>query len=275
MLSLQDKEEFVAKGANLKFISLLLIFALLLYLLPPFLSSQDNRYGNLIGFVYDKDRTTPIQGAVVKLKEISTGILYESSKSDDLGIFKCEGLKSGIYAFGVTSPQGDFNSDDLLGVLQNETAKISIGLNPYEEGVASAVQKVYQEQEQSGELMIARVVKYIPETKEAEIFIEKGLLQLGDRIHLKGATRDFYQDVKVLRVNGLPVKRAFPGQNCYLGLIKPTEIGDFVYVTYKRGLRPLFLKPLGIALVIAGTSAIVYGIVTLIEDDPPRSPFKK
>jgi hypothetical protein len=265
----------MARSAKLKFISLLLIFALLLYFLPPFLSSQDNRYGNLIGFVYDKDGTTPIQGAVVKLKEISSGILYESSKSDDIGIFKCDGLKSGIYAFGVTSPQGDFNSDGLLGVLGNETAKISIALNPYEEEVASAVQKVYQEQEQSGELMIARVVKYIPETKEAEIFIEKGLLQLEDRVHLKGNATNFTQDVKVLKVNGLPAKRVFPGQNCFFGVIKPTEIGDLVYVIYKRGLRPLFLKPLGIASVIAGTSAIVYGVVTLIEDDPPRSPFKK
>jgi len=265
----------MARGAKLKFISLFLIFALLLYFLPSFLSSQDNRYGNLIGFVYDKDGTTPIQGAVVKLREISTGVLYESSKSDDLGIFKLSGLKRGIYAFGVISPQGDFNSDDLLGVLENETAKISIALNPYEEGVASAVQKVYQEQEQSGELMIARVVKYIPETKEAEIFIEKGLLQQADRVHLKGNATNFTQDVKVLKVNGLPVKRVFPGQNCYLGVIKPTEIGDFVYVTYKRRLRPLFLKPLGIALVIAGTSPIVYGIVPLIEDEPTRSPFKK
>ena len=50
----------------------------------------------MIGFVYNKDGTTPLEGAVVKLKNISTSLIYESSKTDKLGVFKLERIDEGL-----------------------------------------------------------------------------------------------------------------------------------------------------------------------------------
>jgi len=263
------------KGARLKFVCAALFFFFLLSLSPLLAKTENNPRGNLAGFIYERGGTTPFEGAVVILKNISTGNLHESSKSDSLGVFRIEGLESGIYAFGVMTPQGDFHSDGLLGIQGNETAKVSISLNSYEQEVASALQEVLKEQEKSGEAQVARVVKYVPESKEAELFIEKGLLQAGDRIHVKGNASDFHQEAQGLKVNGLSAKRVMAGQNCSLGVIKAVEAGDQVYVTRKRGLPPLITNPSGAALIIAGTTAIVYGIIKLVETESPRSAYKK
>lgn len=265
----------MTKGASLRLLSAVLFVFFLSDFCLLLAKPEDMPRGNLVGFVYDKDGTTPIAGAVVRLKNISTGTLYDSSRSDGLGSFKVEGLKSGIYAFGVLTFLGDFHSDYMLGIREAETSKVSISLNPYQQEVAQAVQEVYKEQKISGESIIGRVIKYMPETGKAEVFIEKGLLKSGDRIHIKGKQTDFYQEVQDLKVNGLSVKRVLAGESCSLGVIKLVEIGDQVCVTCKWGLLPLIPKPLGTAMIIAGTSAIIYGVVKLIEDEPTKSAYKK
>jgi len=265
----------MTRGTSWRFLFLVLFFFFLLDFSELPAKSEDVPKGNLIGFVYDKDGITPIQGAVVMLKNISTGALYESSRSDGLGIFKAEGLKRGIYSFAVSTPEGDFHSDDLLGIRETETAKVSISLSPYENEVAHAIQEVYRDQKKSGESMIARVIKYMPETREAELFIEKGLIQSGDRIHVKGKLTDFHQEVEVLKVSGNSVKRVLAGQNCLLEVIKAVEVGDLVYVTCKTGLLPFIPKPFGKAMIIAGTTAIVYGVIKLAEKEQTLSAYKK
>lgn len=85
--------------------------------------------GNLIGFVYAEDGTTPVEGAVLKARNISTGKVYKSTKTDELGMFKIE-LDHGTYIAGVSTKEGDFNLNGLIGIKANETAKISLALKP-------------------------------------------------------------------------------------------------------------------------------------------------
>ena len=94
-----------------------------------------NERSDIIGFVYAKDGTTPLEGASVKFLNVSSNSIYESSKSDANGVFKIEGIESGLYVFGVITPQGDFILDDLVGmrVKENETVKLSVSLIPSEE----------------------------------------------------------------------------------------------------------------------------------------------
>jgi hypothetical protein len=53
--------------------------------------------GNVIGFICAKDGTTPLMGAAVKFKNLTSGSMFSSSKTDGCGIFNLEGIESGIY----------------------------------------------------------------------------------------------------------------------------------------------------------------------------------
>lgn len=236
--------------------------AVFLLCFPAFLRSENIAKGNIIGFVYDEDGTTPLENAVVKVKNISTGTIYESSKSDPNGVFAIQGVETGVYLYGVLTPQGEFSSENFFGVRVNEgdTAKLSISLTPYEQKVASAIQEVYKEQSISGEALVGTVIDYNFDAKTAEVLIVKGLLQLNDRIHAKGKATDFYQDVEELKLGHSPVKKIFAGQTANCKMKNSVKNGDLVYVVCKRGLLPLFLKPLGLASIIAGSAGIVVGI---------------
>lgn len=263
------KEDLMGKGIRGKVVFSGLIAAVLIFYSPQVLKGQVPSRGNLLGFVYGQDGTTPLSGAVVMVKNISSGRVYESAASDGLGIFKVQGLETGLYALGVTSPSGSFNSTDLVGVAANETAKIAIALNPYESAVREAVQQVNKDQQEKGESRIGHVVAFIAGGGQADVFIERGLLQSGDRIHVKGVNTDFYQDARGLMIQGASVRKAMAGQNCMLPLIKPCVAGDIVYVVCKRGIPPFFLAPLGIAAVVAGSAAL-----TPTGDEQTASPFK-
>jgi hypothetical protein len=149
------------------------------------LKAEETGKGNMIGFVYQKDATTPIEGAVVKLRNVATGTGYESTKSDKLGIFKVEDVEEGLYLVGVSAEEGDFNLNNLIGIRANETAKVSFALKPGEEE----------------------------------------------------------QEAK---------PKAKPG-----------------------GLAKFFLSPVGIAVVVAASAVIIYGVVKLSEKEPEASPFRR
>jgi hypothetical protein len=235
------------------------------------LRAQTPEKGNLVGFIFDKDGKTPIEGAVVILKNVSTGAVYRASPTDKQGLFKIDGLRKGIYSFGVTTSAGDFNGNELIGILANETSKMFVSLNPYEAQVQSAVLGVLKEQqEREGEARVGRVVGYNPNTREAEVFIEKGLLQLDDSIRVRGFSTDFNQDVKTMKIGGAAVMRALAGQNVLVKVAQAANLGDIVYVVCKRGVVPIFWVPLGAAVASLGT----LGLIELTKKECV-SPFKK
>lgn len=251
---------------------LLSVFVLGLAVLPA--AAQATARGNLIGYVYDKDGTTPVPNAVVKLRNINSGAIYEAPPADKTGFFKIENLSKGIYNFGITSSAGDFNSNDLVGIIENETTKLSISLSPYENEIRQSMQEIAREQSlKDNEARVGRVVQYLPTTKEAVVFIEKGVLQIDDRIRVRGVTTNFYQDVEAMGLDGAKIKRALAGQNPFLKTVRDAQTGDGVYLVCKKGVPPFFLTPCGIATVVGGIGALA-GIIT-VTDKTPVSAFKK
>ncbi len=237
--------------------------------------AQSVERGHLVGTIFTQDGKTPIVGAVVRLKNISTGSVSAAEPTDTQGNFRLENLSKGIYQFGITSVEGDFNSSELIGILANETTKIALSLDLYEANVQTSVQEVLREQAvEEGESRIGRVVRYNPATKEAEVFIEKGVLQIDDRVRVKGLQTNFFQDVENLGAGGEAVKRLFAGQNGLLKTARSADPGDGIYVVCKKGIPPFFLTPCGIASVIAGSGLILAGIIE-VTDQTPVSPFKK
>jgi len=236
-------------------------------------AGQTPARGNLIGYIYDKDGTTPVAGAVIKLRNISSGAVYEAPAADKAGYFKIENLAKGIYNFGISTPAGDFNSNELVGIIENETTKLSISLSPYENEIRQSMQEIAREQTvKENEARVGRVVQFAPGTKDAQVFIEKGVLQVDDRIRVRGLQTNFYQDVSTMGLEGVKVKRALAGQNPWLRVVRDAQVGDGVYLVCKKGVPPFFLTPCGIATVVGGVGALV-GIITTV-DKNPVSPIK-
>ena len=241
--------------------------AFLLLCLPSFLTSEEGVKGNIIGFVYDQDGTTPLEGAVIKVKNISTGNIYESSTSDTNGVFKIQGIESGIYLCGVITAQGDYNAEDLFGVnlSEGETAKLSVALTPYEQKVATALREVYEGHSSSGESLVGTVIDYYPDNQSADVLVVKGMLRLDDRIHAKGKSTDFYQNVDELKLGNSTVKKIFAGQTANMKVKKSVNNGDLVYIVCSRGILPFFLKPFGAVTFLAGSAGVLLGIKNALD----------
>jgi hypothetical protein len=229
---------------------------LILAVFPSTLLPQESGKGNLIGFIFERDGSTPVAGAVVVMKNVTTGTVTETSRSDKLGVFSVPGLGAGLYALGVRSDKGSFNSQDFFGIMAGKTAKISVALDSFDSAEAAAAEVVIKEQRAKGEAFIGKVVRYLPETREAEILVEIGVIQAEDRIHIKGQVTDFYQDLRNLKASGAKIKRVLSGNNAVVRASKPCEPGDYVYIVCKRGVPPLFLAPLGIAAIVAGAAPL-------------------
>jgi hypothetical protein len=229
-------------------------------ILIPFASvalSQVPQKGHLIGYVFDRDGSTPVAGAVILVKNLTTGAVTEAAASDGLGAFKVPGLDPGLYALGVKSAAGNFNSREFFGVQAQKTSKISIALDPYDPAAASAAEEVIKEQRDKGEAYVGKVVRYDPATKTAEVFVEIGLVQKDDRIHVKGQVTDFYQDLNKLAAYGTKTERVTSGYTAAVTTSKSCAEGDFVYVVCRGGILPFFLVPLGVASIVAG--AVPFG----------------
>ena len=261
------------KGAKGKLPVLGVVLSLLC--LSGLLFSAENSRGNIVGFVYEKDGTTPLEGAVVKFKNLASGIIYESSKSDIYGLFKLQGVDSGIYFYGVETSQGSFNADNIVGLRlkENETAKLSIAISPYGKEEAAAVQEIYKDLERSGEAFVGTILAYNPNTQLADVEIIRGLLKKKDKIHTKGQSTDFYQGINIMMANNNSVGQLVAGQTGSLKLEQKAHKGDLIYVVQDRRVFPFMAAPLGAATVLAGTSAFV--ITGKIEDrQEPTSPCK-
>jgi hypothetical protein len=236
-----------------------------LFFAQPLVFASSSAKGSLTGFVYDKDGTTPVEGAVVKLKNLASGEVFESSKSDGTGAFGMAGIDQGMYIFGVSSPKGDFNAEEVLGIAGNETAKLAVALTPDVTGVDP---KSENAPTIAGEKWVGTVTSFDAGTKTARVFINKGQLKQGEEFHVKGDKKkynsdtDFWQKAKVIQQNGLAIKKAVAGQYYNILLEKPPLENDFIYLKKSKGLAAFFLSPLGLATILAGTTAAVIAVVT-------------
>ncbi len=176
-------------------IMIMLIFFLISCLSPylPAQQAQSPGKGNLVGKIYSKDGSTAIVGALAKIKNVSTSKAYESSLTDQLGIFKIERIEEGLYSIGIVTDEGEFNVESLIGVKANKTLLITLVLKPYLK----------------------------EETKKAELRSEVFESDKG-----------------------------------------PSKILKF------------FTSPVGLAIIVASTSLVAYGIIKLFEKEEEVSPFK-
>lgn len=249
-----------------------LIGAFLLFGSPYLVQALGSETGSITGTIFAKDGTSPYPGAVVTVKDVSNNKVYTSIPTDSRGDFKINGLPKGVYVFGVSTSEGDFNSDSLIGVESGKTAKISIALTVFDEQTAPVAQDVYVDQSKDGEALVGRVVSINTVTKMATVFMLRGFVRKNDRIHVKGNETDFFQDLEILMLGESQVEQAFAGQTVLMQFEYNAVPNDLVYIICKKGGFPLFLFPLGIAAIVAGAGAI---ITTKTEKQQEVSTFRK
>ena len=97
---------------------------------PCFSTEQDHTRGDLIGFIFEGDGTTPLGGTELVMKKIPEGKVYTSSPTDKKGRFRIQDVEKGIYRWGVKTPGGKVNGKQLLGIRARtgEVAKIYIAV---------------------------------------------------------------------------------------------------------------------------------------------------
>lgn len=265
------------KVPSLKGVILGLLLTLLIFI-PNQSAGAEVSKGNVLGFIYAEDGTTPVAGAVVKARNVSTGTIYESTTTDIYGVFKIQGIESGVYVYGVKTENGEFNSDGLIGVNVdgNDTAKMAITLTPFEKKVRSDIEAGLEANSIEGETLIGRILDYDSESRLAEVYILQGMLAQKDKIHALGVETDFYQNVRSLLVGNNNVKSTAAGETAKLQLENEANVGDFVYVVAKKGFALLSVVPIGVAALV-GTSAAVKKVdnSSVKDQETAASPYKK
>jgi len=76
---------------------------------------------------------------------------------------------------------------------------------------------------------IGKITHYFSKINVGVIEVTKGELQVGDTIHIKGHTSDFYQKVQSLQVEHSPVDAVGVGGSAGLKVESPVRENDLVF----------------------------------------------
>jgi hypothetical protein len=254
------------------FIAAFFIFSFMLF-------SVDNEpvTGNLVGHIYGQDGSTPLEGASLALRNVSTGKVYMSPKSGLDGTVLLEEVEKGFYKIGIITDDGGFYTKDLIGlnIKGESTETISVSISPYSQQEGSAVRDIYEDLYGADEALIGHVLKYFPETGMAQVELIKGMIKKDAVVYFRGLTYNFRQEVKTIILDGKEVDEAYKGDIILVNVKMPTEIGDLVFICDKK-ILPFIIwgKPLGLLILGAATTSVTYGIYNAIQEEPETSPFR-
>jgi putative protease len=76
---------------------------------------------------------------------------------------------------------------------------------------------------------IGKITHHFSKINVGVLELTKGKLQIGDTIHIKGHTTDFYQKVESMQVEHKPVNSAQPGESVGLKVENPVRENDLVF----------------------------------------------
>lgn len=77
---------------------------------------------------------------------------------------------------------------------------------------------------------IGTVVRYWPKAGAAQIELEHGILQVGDRLRIRGRDGDLEQEVESLEVEHRAKSEGFPGEHIAVQVDRPVRERDEVFL---------------------------------------------
>ena len=76
---------------------------------------------------------------------------------------------------------------------------------------------------------IGKITHYFSKINVGVLELTKGELHIGDTIHIKGHTSDFYQKVESMQVEHTPVDKAKPGEPVGISVESPVRENDIIF----------------------------------------------
>jgi len=76
---------------------------------------------------------------------------------------------------------------------------------------------------------IGKITHYFSKINVGVLELTKGELYIGDTIHIKGHTSDFYQKVESMQVEYSPVDKAKPGEPVGISVESPVRENDIIF----------------------------------------------
>ena len=232
------------------------LFLILFFGFSTVLKSETPTKGNVLGFIYGSDGTTPIEGAIIKVVNVSTGSVYESTISNNNGALTISEVETGIYEYVVTTAEGRFVSESTFGLrVQGEEAEeMAIIVNPITKNAKSEPMAFPEPEQITGESYVGRIIGFDLEAKVAEVYIVRGMVKRNDKVHVKGEKTNFDMKVKNMNKDGDDVKSLLTGETGVIAMKENASIGDAIYLAVDKGILPLIL---GAAGLTAGTAGVV------------------
>jgi translation elongation factor EF-1alpha len=76
---------------------------------------------------------------------------------------------------------------------------------------------------------IGKITHYFSKINVGVLELSKGVLKVGDTIHIKGHTTDIYQKVESMQVEHAPVEAAKPGEPVGIKVEGPVRENDLIF----------------------------------------------
>jgi translation elongation factor EF-1alpha len=76
---------------------------------------------------------------------------------------------------------------------------------------------------------VGRITHYFSKINVGVLELSKGVLHVGDTIHIKGHTSDFYQKMESMQVDNNPVDSAKPGEPVGIKVESPVRENDIIF----------------------------------------------
>ena len=76
---------------------------------------------------------------------------------------------------------------------------------------------------------IGKITHYFSKVNVGILDLSKGTLKVGDTIHIKGHTTDFFQKVESMQVEHAPVDSVKPGEPVGMKVENPVRENDIVF----------------------------------------------
>lgn len=76
---------------------------------------------------------------------------------------------------------------------------------------------------------VGKITHYFSKINVGVLELSKGELRVGDTIHIKGHTSDFYQKVESMQVEHNPVESTKPGEPVGIKVESPVRENDIVF----------------------------------------------
>lgn len=77
---------------------------------------------------------------------------------------------------------------------------------------------------------IGTILHYWPRAGAAQVELDHGIVQVGDRIRIRGRDHEFEQEILSLEINNVSKKEGYPGELVAIAVDQPVHEKDEVWV---------------------------------------------